>query len=83
MNTGWLVTNALASLMLPPASLLLMAGLGAVLARRRTKTGIALMALAALLLLVAIVSGAGAAAFAAFLAAPLLGVVLYALRRTP
>lgn len=51
MNTGWLVTNALASLMLPPASLLLMAGLGAVLARRRTKTGIALMALAALLLL--------------------------------
>ncbi len=51
MNTGWFITNALASLLLPPASLLLIAGFGAAIARRRRKTGITLMVLSALLLL--------------------------------
>jgi uncharacterized SAM-binding protein YcdF (DUF218 family) len=41
----WLITNAIAAWLLPPGSLLLVAAVGALLARRRPRTGRALVAL--------------------------------------
>lgn len=52
MSISWLITNALASLLLPPSSLLVLAALGAWLSRRWRKTGIVIIWLAAMVLLV-------------------------------
>lgn len=46
MDTGWLVTNLIAGLLLPPLDLLLLAAAGAYLARRRPRLGRVLMAAA-------------------------------------
>lgn len=51
MSMSWLITNALASLLLPPMSLLLLAAAGWRVSRRWRKTGIGVIWLAALILL--------------------------------
>lgn len=50
MSTSWLITNAVASLLLPPLSLVLLALIGAWLMRRRRRLGQFIVALAGLLL---------------------------------
>ncbi len=52
MSLSWLITNALASLLLPPMSLVLLALLGYLLHRRHRKTGKALVVLSVLVLIV-------------------------------
>lgn len=51
MSLSWLLTNALASLLLPPLSLLLLALFGAWLARRWRRVGLGLIAIAGVLLI--------------------------------
>lgn len=50
MSNSWLVTNALASLLLPPMSLVLLGLLGLGVARRYRRTGYGIIAIAAVLL---------------------------------
>ncbi len=50
MSISWLITNALASLLLPPLSLVLLAASGWRLSRRWRKTGIAIIWMAAIVL---------------------------------
>lgn len=50
MSISWLVTNALASLLLPPMSLILLGLLGLWVARRYRRTGYGIIAIAAVLL---------------------------------
>lgn len=52
MSLAWLLTNAFASLLLPPASLVLLALAGGLLSARRRKTGLAIIWLAGIALLV-------------------------------
>ena len=52
MSISWLITNAVASLLLPPMSLVLLALLGWRVSRRWRKTGAAIVGLAVILLLV-------------------------------
>ncbi len=51
MSLSWLITNAVASFLLPPMSLVLLGLIGALLLRRHRKTGVTLVTLAVLLLL--------------------------------
>ena len=51
MSLSWLITNALASFLLPPMSLVLLALFGYLLQRRHRKTGITFVALSVLLLM--------------------------------
>lgn len=51
MSLSWLITNALASFLLPPMSLVLLALLGYLLQRHHRKTGTALVLLSVLLLI--------------------------------
>ncbi len=51
MSLSWLITNALASFLLPPMSLVLLALFGYLLQRRHQKTGITFVALSVLLLM--------------------------------
>jgi uncharacterized SAM-binding protein YcdF (DUF218 family) len=59
MNLGWFLTNAAAALLLPPLSLILLAGAGILLRRRWPRMGPAL-ALSALAVLTALSTNAGA-----------------------
>lgn len=59
MNASWVATNAVATLLLPPLDLLLVAGLGCWLRRRWPRAGL-LLAAAALALLLALCTKAGA-----------------------
>lgn len=50
MSISWLLTNVLASLLLPPMSLLLLAVIGVRITRRHRRTGYGIIAIAAMLL---------------------------------
>ncbi len=51
MNTSWFITNALASLLLPPLSLVILGGVGWYLSKRFRKSGIALIWVSIILLI--------------------------------
>ena len=59
MSLSWLITNALASFLLPPMSLVLLGLIGGLLQRRHRKSGLALVILS-VLLLVGLSTGASA-----------------------